>query len=104
MDSEGITRMTKRDFFRLFWKAYNKAFEPSNIYSRWNKTGLHPFTPEVILDKFTVKKASGEERPSSSESSDSILTARDWRRIEKILKEVVINIFDPRVQKLNNII
>ena len=77
MDSEGMTRITKRDFFQLFWKAYNKAFEPSNIDSGWKKTGLHPFAPEVILDKFTVKKASGEERPSSSESSNSILIARD---------------------------
>ena len=77
MDAEGLTRITKRDFFRLFWKAYNKAFKPSNIFSGWKKTGLYPFAPEVILDKFTVKEAPREERPSSSESSESILIAQD---------------------------
>lgn len=104
MDAEGLTRMTKRDFFRLFWKAYNKAFEPSNIQSGWEKTGLHPFAPEVILDKFTVKEAPAEERPSSSESSKSILAAQDWRKIEKMLKEVVADIFDKRVRTLNDTI
>jgi hypothetical protein len=63
---------------------------------------LHPFALEVILDIFTVKEAPAEERPSSSESSNSMLTAKDWRRIEKLLKEVVTNTFDKRVQRLND--
>lgn len=104
MDAEGLTRATKKDFFRLFWKAYNQAFKPSNIHSGWKKTGLHPFAPEVILNKFAVKEAPTEERPSSSESSNSPLTAHDWRKIEKMLKEVVTNVFGKRVRTLNNTI
>ena len=104
MDAEGLTRIIKRDFFRLFWKAYNQAFQPANIHSGWKKTGLHPFAPEVVLDKFGVKKAFIGERPSSSESSSSILTAQDWRKIERMLKEVVADTFDKRVRTLNDTI
>lgn len=38
--SEGITAITKRDFFRLFWPAYQKAFSKHNIASGWRDTGL----------------------------------------------------------------
>jgi hypothetical protein len=41
-----------------------------------------------------------EERPSSSESSMSILKAEDWRRIEKLLKQVVSNIHDKKPDSL----
>jgi hypothetical protein len=104
LDSEGYSRLTKRDFFRLFWVAYNKAFVEKNIQSGWEKTGLHPFQPEVVLDKFLPKEAAAEERPSSSESSKSVLTAADWRRIERKLKEVVANVFDTRVKELTETI
>ena len=77
MDSERITWLTKRDFFCLFWVAYYKAFIPSNIESGWKKTGIHPFYPIVVLEKFLPKKAFIDERPSSSKSSKSVLTAND---------------------------
>ena len=46
-----------------------------NIYSRWEKTGLYPFKPEVILDKFIVKEASIKDGPLLSKSSKLVLTA-----------------------------
>jgi hypothetical protein len=45
MDCEGFCHISKRDFFQLFWKAYEKAFILSNIQSGWGKTGIHPFVP-----------------------------------------------------------
>ena len=104
LNSEGFSRLTKRDFFRLFWAAYSKAFVAKNIQSGWEKTGLHPFKPEVVLDKFLSKEATIEERPSSSESSKSVLTVADWKRIEKKLKDVVTNVFDLRVKELTDTI
>jgi hypothetical protein len=35
LDSEGMTRLAKRDFFRLFWTAYEKAFMAKNVQSGW---------------------------------------------------------------------
>jgi hypothetical protein len=55
-----------------------------------------------LLDKFISKCNPNEERPSSSDSSDSILMAEDWRKIRSLIKEVVSNILDKRVQKLND--
>jgi DDE superfamily endonuclease/Tc5 transposase DNA-binding domain len=103
-DCQGFTRLSKRDFFRLFWVACGKAFTPENIQSGWKKTGLHPFAPEVVLDKYKPNQPAEEERPSSSESSNSVLTAQDWKKIERLLKEVVTNVYDKRVQKLNDTI
>jgi hypothetical protein len=42
-DTQGLSRITKRDFFSLFWRAWKKAFTPHNIESGWARTGLYPF-------------------------------------------------------------
>jgi hypothetical protein len=104
IDLEGLTRLTKRDFFRLFWIAFGKAFVQSNIESGWKKTGLHPFQPGAVLEKFLPKEASLDERTSSSESSKSVLTANDWRKIEQKLKAVVTDVLDVRVGELTKTI
>ena len=42
---------SQRDFFALFWTAFEQAFTKDNIQSSWAKTGLAPFRPEVVLDQ-----------------------------------------------------
>jgi len=49
--SEGQTRMSKRDFFRCFYPAWQQAFTEKNVVSSWHKTGLVPFDPPLVLDK-----------------------------------------------------
>ena len=92
-DCQGLSSITKRDFFRLFWTAWKTAFVTKNVLSGFEKTGLHPFDPEVVIKRFRVQEL---ERPSSSESTGSALKAEDWRRIEKLLQHVVTNIYDKR--------
>jgi hypothetical protein len=58
----------------------------------------------MVLDKFVSKHNPNEERPSLSDSSDSILMAEDWRKIRSLIKEVVSNISDKRIQKLNDMV
>jgi hypothetical protein len=53
----------------------------------------------VVLARFSKDE---DERPSSSESGRSVLTADDWRRIRRLLKEVVIDSHDKKVRKLND--
>jgi hypothetical protein len=98
-DYQGFCRLSKRDFFSLFWRAWGKAFTPKNIQSGWRATGLHPWDPEVVLARFSKDE---DERPSSSESGRSVLAADDWRRIRGLLKEVVIDSHDKKVRKLND--
>lgn len=96
--SQGLSAITKRDFFRLFWKAWNKALSPANIASSWRATGLLPWDPEVVLVRFRENTI---QRPSSSESSRSVLQADDWRRIERLLKKAVADLHDENTKKLS---
>ena len=96
---QGLSSITKRDFFRLFWHAWNISFTPENIHSGFKATGLHPFNPQLIITKFTKNT---EDRPSSASSKGSAIAAEDWKRIEKLLQNIVSNIYDKKAQKLSN--
>lgn len=82
-DYQGISHITKRDFFQIFWPAWNTALSKKNIESAWNSVSLHPWNPEKILIRFTKKDST---RLLSSNSSYSILSAEDWRCIERLLQ------------------
>ena len=74
--TRGLSIISKRDFFDLFWPAFQRAFTSKKILNRWEKTGLHPFNPAVVLDQIKP-----EERPSSSTSGSSALSNPDWRKV-----------------------
>ena len=85
---QAISSLSKRNFFRLFWQAYPKAFSESNIRSAWLKTGLHPFDPAIILNVFN--KPPLALRPPSQDSSSSLrISTSDWQRIQALLKETI---------------
>lgn len=98
-DCQGLTRITKRDFFRLFWPAWGATFTTENILKAFKTTGLYPFDPDYVIHRFTTKK---EARPSSSESGASAIPAEDWRRIRKAVKEVFGSELDKKAQQLDN--
>lgn len=50
--SEGHTSISKRDFFSLFWSAFEKAFPQEKIASAWSNTGIWPFDPQTVLKSF----------------------------------------------------
>lgn len=56
------------------------------------------------MNKFLPKAAATEERPLSSKSSKSLLTAMDWKKIKKKLKEVVTNVYNIKVKQLTKMI
>ena len=102
--SQGLSSVTKRDFFRLFWPAFLKAFSESNIHSAWRKTGLNPFDPTAVLRSFN--RPTSPRPVSQGSSNSSVLSASDWRTIRKLLKEVVSEVYDEhdqgKAQKLSN--
>ena len=97
---QGICSITKRDFFRFFYKAWTTSFKESTILKAFEVTGLSPLNPQVVLKKFTIP-VDERDRPSSSDSSTSVLSASDWRKIERLLRQVVEDMYDTRAQKLS---
>jgi hypothetical protein len=97
--SQGLSHITKRDFFRLFWPSWNKALSASNIESAWKSVGLWPWNPEIVLTRFTKEE---DQRPSSSESLHSILWAEDWRKIERLVEQVISDVYDQNSKKLSS--
>jgi hypothetical protein len=97
-DSQGLSHISKRDFFKLFWPSWNRALSAKNIESAWKSVGLWPWDPEIVLARFSREE---DQRPSSSDSSRSILPAEDWRRIERLLKQVVSDVYDQNTKKLS---
>jgi hypothetical protein len=94
--SSGITNMSKRYFYELFWPAWQRAFTEKNIQSGWKKTGLHPFNPNEVLDQLIIS----DPRPSSNASSTLTIPPNDWKRIDKALKNVIGPIVDRSTQQL----
>jgi hypothetical protein len=86
-DTKGFNGVSKRDFFRLFWPAYNASFIRTNIESAFRRTGIHPFNPDVITEWF--KPTPPETRPTSAGSNSSHISASDERRIRRLLKEAL---------------
>ncbi|EED19172.1 F-box domain protein [Talaromyces stipitatus ATCC 10500] len=84
-ETQGISRLTKRDFFRLFWASWEISFTKKNINSGFKSTGLVPFNLEVVLQRFNQKS---ESRPSSAGSTASILLPEEWRDIRKLLRKI----------------
>ena len=99
-ESMAFTALKKRDFFRLFNKAWETLFTKKNILSGFEACGLEPFNPERVLARFSTTTG----RPSSSEGSQSALTAQEWRRIEELFRSVVSDIYDQQAKQLSNTI
>lgn len=82
-----------------FWASWNEVFTSKNINSAFKHTGLYPFNPEIVIQKFTKKI---ESRPSSSESTTSIIPAEDWKRLEKLVETVVTNVYEQKAIQLKD--
>ncbi|KAL5585824.1 hypothetical protein FOVSG1_013516 [Fusarium oxysporum f. sp. vasinfectum] len=81
--AQGLTGLSKREFWVLFWGALEASFTPENIASGWRRTGLKPFDPDVVLSQ--VSKNTDDDSDVESGLDDSIAlqepTARELRRL-----------------------
>ena len=70
--SEGHTSISKRDFFSLFWPAFEAAFTKENIASAWSKSGIWPFDPQKVLKSFPeAQSARTRSRRSTQRASNN---------------------------------
>ncbi|EOA85915.1 uncharacterized protein SETTUDRAFT_78617, partial [Exserohilum turcica Et28A] len=95
--SQGLASMSKRDFFPLFYQAWQASLKETTILNAFKATGISPLNPEVILQRFSVPDP-------MSDSDSSALSASDWRRIERLLRQVVANQGDRQVKRLSQVI
>ena len=84
---QGLTSITKRDFFRLFYKAWGDSFIEENIFKAFKSTGLSPFDPEVVLKSLRVRETDRPSSGGSAVSGTSVLSASDWRTVRRLLRE-----------------
>ena len=88
--SEGRTAISKRDFFSLFWSAFEKALTKKNISSAWSNTGIWPFDPHKVLGSFPVAQAAKtRSQRSTQRSSDSPPSIYDSPSKTKRLRNIL---------------
>jgi hypothetical protein len=88
--TQGLCKMNKRQFYKLFKPAYKKAFSEKNIWSGWEQTGLHPFNPARVLNQLSTKPQPQESRPTSASSgSRSIFSVSDRRVVTELIRETL---------------
>ena len=69
--SQGLSPLTKGDFFHLFWPAWVHTFEEELIQNAFTATGISPMNPDVILDRFRHATPSDSGSVSSSSTAYS---------------------------------
>lgn len=93
----GLSTITKRTFFELFWPAYQRAFVEKNVLSGWEETGLQPFNPDRVLDQVRPN-----ERPSSSTTGSSAISNPDWRKVRGLVQSAIGKAVTQEARKLIN--
>lgn len=81
--TQGLVGLSKREFWTLFWNAFEASFTPENVASGWKRTGLLPFDPEVVLSQIIEKGE--DDSDTGGDSAESLAlqqpSARDLRRL-----------------------
>jgi hypothetical protein len=77
------------------------SFKENMIINSFKATGISPFEPDIILKRFV--NADPEEQ-ESQESSASVLSGSDWRKIERLVKVVARGINDKETKKLSRLL
>jgi hypothetical protein len=83
---QGLVPVAKADFFNLFWDAWVSSFTAKNIFSSFKATGVYPFNPDVILDRFTTN-----DSDTSSNASEETPTygGEAWQELNTVMKRAL---------------
>jgi hypothetical protein len=79
--STGLVSMSKRMFYRMFKVAYTRAFTERNITSAFQKTGIWPFNPEIVIA--TIRAPLQKPVPIGIPEVKTPMTCRAVRRAQK---------------------
>jgi hypothetical protein len=89
-----LSSISKRDFFTIFYPAFDKAFTEENIRSGWRKTGIEPWNPAEVLKIFDKEGGEGSDSSQASAPSESLRSScldspRATRKIRRIVRQGV---------------
>jgi hypothetical protein len=92
--SLGLSSVSKRDFFTIFYPAFDKAFTEEHVRSAWRKTGIKPWDPTQVLKIFDKEAGealddSSASAPSASLRSSCLDSLRATRRVRRIVDRSV---------------
>ncbi|EFQ94072.1 hypothetical protein P3342_004217 [Pyrenophora teres f. teres] len=85
--SQGITRITKRDFFNNFWPAWSSTIRPDLILKSFQATGAWPMDADAVLKRFNHHPQQQYEDSEIGEHGD----VDTWPRLRKIFDAAVAN-------------
>lgn len=73
--SQGLSPLSKGDFFALFWPACVATFSEDLILKAFTATGVSPVQPNVILDRY---RHATPDNSGSVSSGSTAYSAEDW--------------------------
>jgi hypothetical protein len=86
-ESQGFTRITKRDFWPLFYKAWEKAFHTQNVCSAWKAAGLYPLNPEQVILTVRRPQTPPKEHQNQSQQYKTPGSSKSLRRAFRRLQD-----------------
>ena len=90
----GWERMTKANFWNIFYPAWRKALTVDNIKGAFRATGIQPFKPDAVLKQLTIDLEWEDEEGKESQVQ-SLANFRAFRSDSRKLNHA-----DPVVKKL----
>ena len=79
-ESQGLVRLTKRDFWSLFYEAWTKAFHAQNVRSAWEAAGLYPLNPKKVISTVVRQQTPPKEQQNQSQTYRTPGSTRSLRR------------------------
>ena len=86
-ESQGLVRLTKRDFWSLFYEAWQKAFHAQNVRSAWEAAGLYPLNPKKVILSVLRQQTPPEEQQNQPQTYKTPGSTRSLRRTFRRLQD-----------------
>jgi hypothetical protein len=85
--SLGQTSMSKRTFYQIFRPSWLESFTPSNIQGAFEKAGIWPFSPPIVLDAIARRPVTPPDaQDGPSKPPPTPMTSKSIRRAQKTYK------------------
>ena len=86
-ESQGLVRLTKRDFWPLFYEAWEKVFHAKNVRSAWEAAGLYPLNPKRVISTIVRQQTPPKEQQTQSQQYKTPGSTRSLRRTFRRLQD-----------------
>lgn len=90
--TQGLINLSKREFWVLFLDAFQTSFSAQNIASGWNRTGLLPLDPDVILAQIIDKDEENSDTGGGSAETLALQqpSTQELRRlVDKVVNQPI---------------